>query len=226
MFKKKPKEKSRIKTVKVTTEIAEHICSSECFKESKKLAPKGLKKISLGFIYQDKTGRFYHPWKDGDWLEIMGVKFLSDSSRKLTLLFEPTHQLHIHSPGGKTIEKTVRQKNVRVDENYHATEAAKKLKRKNTTRKVAQEIIYKKVAEVIPRAAKHKNIKGTGRGAPGQPRTALGKEIVRLIGEALSEKEILERAFEYAKQHNQPIAGQYSKKIIKQIRFWMKKVAP
>lgn len=93
MFKKKPKEKSRIKSVKVTTEIAEHICSSECFKKSNKLAPEGLKKISLGFIYQDTIGRFYHPWKDGDWLEITGVKFLSDSSGRLSLLFE-TSLLH------------------------------------------------------------------------------------------------------------------------------------
>lgn len=131
MFKKVPNsKKKKIKIVEVVTEESEHICSKECFTSHEKPVPQGLKKIDLGHIYQDAEGRCYKEWGDNDWLEVDGLTFIMGQGG-LHLMFHPTHQLHIHSPGGKTIEKTTVKRNARVDDEFHAIEVAKKHKRKH-----------------------------------------------------------------------------------------------
>lgn len=99
-------KRERIKTVKITTKTAEHRCTAECFEPRRQPAPKGLEIISFGEIYQDDEGKFYREWGDGEWLEVTGVTFLSRSDGELGIMFHPKHQLHIHSPRGRTVAQT------------------------------------------------------------------------------------------------------------------------
>jgi hypothetical protein len=226
VFKKVPgARKEKTKTIDIITEESVHVCTDECFKPRKKRKPRGLQKVSLGHIYQDEEGSFYHEWGDGDWLEITGVTFLGASKGKVHLMFEPKEQLHIHSPGGKTIAQTTKQRNSRKDYDYYSEEAAKKLKRKGYNRGESLKKISSKVSEVIPKAPKRKKpVKGTGHGALGVPRTPLTKEIVRLINQDKSKKQVLSEVTEWAKNNSISVAGPHKIKIKKQVDRWWTKI--
>ena len=228
MFKKiANSKKQRIKTVKVTTELSEHICTPECFHKRSRKKPRNLKKVSLGYVYQDDKGRIFNEWGEDDFLEVTGVDFLSDSTGRLVLMFHPKEQLHIHSPGGKTTAKETTEREFRPSIEYHAVEAAKKLKRGKKNLRQVQSYLASKASEVIPHAPKRKKpIKGTGRGAPGAPRNELGHEIVRLQQIGVSKSEVLKKIVEFAQTRKMPIAGLNLKKIKKQIDFWRKKLVP
>jgi hypothetical protein len=228
MFKKVPKsKKQKIKTVKVTTELSEHICTPECFHNPSRKKPRNLKKVSLGYVYQDAEGRIFNEWGEDDFLEVTGVDFLSDSTGRLILMFHPKEQLHIHSPGGKTTAIETTEREFRPSTDYYATEAAKKLKRGEKNLRQAQSYLASKASEVILHAPKRKKpIKGTGRGAPGMPRSEIGREIVRLLKTKASKSEVLKRTVEFAQAKKMPIAGSNIKKIKKQVDFWRKKLAP
>lgn len=228
MFKKVPNsKKQKIKTVKVTTELSEHICTPDCFHNRSRKKTRNLKKVSLGYVYQDDEGRVFNEWGEDDFLEVTGVDFLSDSTGRLILMFHPREQLHIHSPGGKTTSKTTTEREFRPSTDYHAVEAAKKLKRGRNNLRQAQSYLASKAAEVIPPAPKRKKpIKGTGRGAPGMPRGELGREIVRLLQTGIGKSEVLKKSIEFAQARKMPVAGLHLKKIKKQVDFWRKKLAP
>ncbi len=84
-------------------------------------------------------------------------------------VFKPTVQLHIRSPGGRTVAKAVTGKEIRPDEEYHAREAAKKLKRKGRKLKEAQRFLDAEAAKIIQHAPKKRKApKGTGRGVSGR----------------------------------------------------------
>lgn len=226
MVNKTPKRKrERIKTVKVTTEITEHRCTAECFATRCQPAPEGLRKLSLGEIYQDRDGRFYHEWGEDGWLEVTGVTFLARADGEMGLMFHPKEQLHLHSPGGRTVARRTTERDVRTNADYHAVEAAKKLKRKNLNLRQSQDFLRGKAAEVIPHAPKRrKPVKGIGRGAPGQPRSATAREIVCHLKEGKSQGEVLKLVIDFAQKHSLPVAGPHRRKIKKQIRFWAQKV--
>lgn len=225
MFKKiLNSKKEKTKVVKIVTEQSEHVCTEECFKPRKKVKPRGLRKIELGYIYQDNRGRFYKEWGDDDWLEVVGMTFMVGAGG-YHLVFEPKKQLHIHSPGGRTIAQTTEQRDTRVNEEFHVIEAAKKLKRKKYNLRKAQEFLDSKAAEVIPKAPKSKKpIKGTGRGARGVPRTELGKEVVRLIKDGKSKKQVLDASINWSKNNAIAVAGPYKNKIKKQVNYWWAKI--
>jgi hypothetical protein len=104
-------------------------------------------------------------------------------------MFEPAIQLHIHSPGGRTYAKAVKKKEIKVDEAFHAREAAKKLKRKVSNSREAQNYLDAEAARIIPHAPKsRKRPEGIGRGAPGEPRSDFSREVIRLFNEDVSEK--------------------------------------
>src|SRR5207237_6881226 len=65
----------------------------------------------------------------GDWMEVLGLTF-TWSIEGFTLMWEPADQMHIHSPGGRTIGKIVDEKEIRPDEKYYFTQAASKAKQK------------------------------------------------------------------------------------------------
>ncbi|HLM01899.1 MAG TPA: hypothetical protein VK400_12665 [Pyrinomonadaceae bacterium] len=228
MFKKIVKsKKQRVKTVKVTTRLAEHICTPDCFHKRPASKSRNLKKVSLGEVYQDNEGRFYTAWGEDDFLEVTGADFLTNSSGRLCLMFHPKEQLHIHSPGGRTIAESITEREFRPSPDFHAIEAAKKLKRKKKNLREAQTYLASKAAEVIPHSPKRKKpLKGTGRGAPGAPRSELGCEIVRLLKTGISKSNVLKKSVEFARSKQIPIAGSHLKKIKKQVNFWRKKLAP
>jgi hypothetical protein len=62
-------------------------------------------------------------------MQVLGLTF-TWSIEGFTLMWEPAEQFHIHSPGGRTIGKHVDEKEIRPDEHYHFTQAAKKEKQK------------------------------------------------------------------------------------------------
>src|SRR4028119_1132503 len=148
------KESSRIKTVKETMKVHEHKCTSECFRPVCRPMPPDLRRVSLGYVYMSSDGGFYTRWGTNDWLPVEGMKFGYSRDGKLVKVFKPTVQLHIHSPGGITIAKAVTRKEIRLDEEYHAQEAAKKLKRKGHTIKEAQIFLDAAAAKVIRHAPK------------------------------------------------------------------------
>lgn len=230
-FKPIPKsKKEKIKTVKVTTKMIEHRCSDECFKPRHKPAPKGLRKVNLGFVYQDKEGKVYIKWKDDNWLQVKGLKFCYRTDGKLIKMFEPAEQMHIHSRGGRTVGNIVRKRDIRVNVDYHAKEAVKKLKRKGSNRKDAQRYFNSKVAEDIPKAPKHKKAKGMGRGAPGVPRdkTGTAQEIIRLINERKTQQQVFNEVIDWRKAQTPPlpVAGPHQTNIKRLIHRWWKKVRP
>lgn len=227
MFKKiANSKKQRVKTVKVTTRLSEHICTPDCFHKQPESKPRNLKKVSLGEVYQDDEGRFFTAWGEDDFLEVTGADFLTKSDGRMSLMFHPKEQLHIHSPGGKTIAKLITECEFRPSPDYYATEAAKKLKRRKKNLREAQSYLASKAAEVIPHAPRRsKPVKGTGRGAPRMPRSALGREIVRLLNSGIGRSEVLKKSVEFAKAKQIPIAGTHLKKIKKQVDFWHKKHA-
>lgn len=224
MFKKIPNSKKKqVKIVEIITEESEHTCTEKCFKQIKKPAPEGLMKVDLGYIYQDFEGRCYKEQGDNDWLEVDGLTFLRGHGG-LHLMFHPTHQLHIHSRGGKTIEKTTVKRDARVTDEFHSIEAAKKHKRKGLNLKESLTKYSSDIKKVIPKAPKRKMpVKGTGRGAPGIPRTEMAREIVKIIGKGKNKKEAFTEIIEWAKTNSKEIAGPHKINIKKQVnRWWMK----
>lgn len=221
MFKKVPNsKKKKVKIVEVITEESEHICTDECFKPRKKPIPKNLRKVDLEDIYRDNEGRCYSKRGDKDFLEITGLSFALGPGG-LHILFHPANQLHIHSRGGKTIERTTVKRNARVTDEFHSTKAAKKLKRKGLNLHDSLRKISSDVKKVIPKATKRKSpVKGTGRGAPGIPRTDLGKETVKLIDEGKSKKEIFAEIIKWATNNSIPVAGPHQVRFKKQVDRW------
>lgn len=228
MFKKLPnKTQKETKTVDIITEQTEHICTDECFKPRKKIKPRGLRKIHLGYVYQDRKGRFFQKLGDGDWLEVKGLTF-SVFSGGACLLFEPKQQLHIHSRGGKTITQTTRQRNSEADYDYYSSKAAKKLKEQGLNLKKSLEKIASKVKEEIPKAPKKKKpIKGTGHGAAGIPRTQLTAEIARLIDDGKSKVQVLNETLQWARNNLINVSGPHKNSIKKKVDYWwIKKKSP
>ena len=138
-------------------------------------------------------------------------------------MFKPTVQLHIHSPGGRTIAKAVTRKEIRPDEEYHAREAAKKLKRKGHKLKEAQMFLdaeAKKVIRLAPK--KRKPLKGTGRGAPGQPRSSFSKEVVSLRDAGMLEGAVVERMTAWLRKHGQPATPLHRDVIKRRVHRWFK----
>lgn len=221
MFKKVPNSKrKKIKIVEVITEESEHICTDECLKPQKKIIPDNFKKVDLDDIFQDNEGRCYSKHGEGEFIEITGLTFTVGHGG-LHILRHPANQLHIHSRGGKTIEKTIIKRNARVNDEFHSTEAAKKLKRKGLNLNDSLRKISSVVKKVIPNAPKRKSpCKGTGRGAPGIPRTDLGKEIVRLIDSGKSKKEVFAEIIKWATNNSIPVAGPHKIRIKKQVNRW------
>jgi hypothetical protein len=141
------------------------------------------------------------------------------------LIFTPKEQLHIHSPGGRTIAQPTRQRDFSADHEYYASEAAKKLKRKGYNRGDSLKKITSKVREIIPKAAKRKApLKETGRGAPGMPRTPITTEIYRLVKEDRSKKEILDEVIKWAQANSINVAGPYKARIKKRVDWWWIKI--
>jgi hypothetical protein len=221
MFKKIPHSKrKKVKVVEIITEESEHICTEECFKPGKKLVPEGLRRVDLGYIYQDNEGRCYSEHGEGKFLEVTGLTFTIGAGG-LHLMFYPAQQLHIHSLGGKTIEKTTVKRNARVNDEFYSTEAAKKLKRKGLNLNDSLRKISSDVKKVIPRAPKRKSpVKGTGRGAPGIPRTDLGKEIVKIISAGKAKKETFAEVIKWATNNLMPVAGPHKARLKKQVDRW------
>lgn len=214
------KESSRIKTVKETTKVREHKCTPECFKPVRRPTPPGLRRVSLGYVYMSTDGGFYMKWGKDDWLPVEGMDFLHGPDGLLRM-FKPTVQLHIHSPGGRTVAKAVTRKEVRPDEEHHVREAAKKLKRKGRNLKEAQSYLGAEAAKVIRRAPKkRKPAKGTGRGAPGQPRSPFSKEVVRLRDAGIPESTVVERMTAWLRENGQHITPLHRDGIRKRVRRW------
>lgn len=212
------KESSRVKTVKETTKVHEHKCTPECFKPVRSPTPPGLRRVSLGYVYVSSDGGFYMKWGKGEWLPVEGMEFLHGPGGVLRM-FRPTVQLHIHSPGGRTIAKAVTRKEVRPGEEYHAREAAKKLKRKGRKLREAQNFLDAEAAKVIRHAPKkRKPPKGTGRGAPGQPRSPFSKEVVRLHAAGVPESAAVEQMIVWLKERGEPVTPLRRDNIRKRVR--------
>lgn len=215
------KESSRIKTVKETTKIHEHKCTPECFRPVRRPIPPGLRRVSLGYVYMSSDGGFYTKWGKDDWLPVEGMDFGYRLDGKLVRVFKPTVQLHIHSPGGRTMAKAVTRKEIRPDEEYLAQEAAKKLKRKGRKLKEAQNFLDAAASKVIRRAPKKRTPpKGTGRGAPGLPRSAFSKEVVRLREIGLKEGAIVERMIAWLRERGQSTTPLHRANIRKRVHRW------
>jgi hypothetical protein len=135
--------------------------------------------------------------------------------------FRPTVQLHIHSPGGRTIAKAVTRKDIRPSEEYHAQEAAKKLKRKGRKLKEAQSFLGTEAAKVIHHAPKKRTpSKGTGRGAAGQPRSGFSKEVVTLRNAGMSEGAVVDRMMVWLREQGQPATPLERGSIRKRVHRW------
>lgn len=224
MFKKLPDATQKeTKTVDIVTEQSEHLCTDDCFEPREKIKPRGLKKIPLGYVYQDNKGRFFQEFGEGEWLEVTGLLF-SIASGGACLIFEPKEQLHIHSRGGKTVARTTSQRNSEADYDYYSSEAAKKLKKKGLNLRNSLEKIASKVKEEIPKAPKkRKPVKGTGHGAAGVPRTPLTEEVVRLIGAGKSKTQVLNEMLQWAVNNSISVAGPHKNNIKKLVDYWWTK---
>ena len=225
MFKKiAGEEKKETKTIDIITEEREHVCTEDCFKPRKRVKPRGLKKIFLGYIYQDNKGRFFQKLEDGKWLEVTGITF-SIASGGAYLVFKPKEQLYIHGRGWKTTTLTTRKRASEADYDYYSTEAAKKLKGRGLNLRESLDKISAKVKEEIPKAVRSKKpVKGTGHGAPGIPRTPLSEKIVKLINEGKSWAEVLESTMKWAESNSMNIAGPHKHKIRRQVTRWWNKI--
>ena len=156
-------------------------------------------------------------------MEVLGLSF-TWSVYGFTLMWEPAEQLHIHSPGGRTIGKHVAEKEIRPDENYHFTQAAKKAKQKGR-KLVETERSYGAVAKrIIGVAPKQRRVpKGTGRGAPGTPRSPFSKEVVRLKSEGIPEWIAVDAMVKWSSDHGHPIAGPFKTSIKQRTRRWYRR---
>lgn len=211
------KKKTRVKIVKETAEFSVHQCGPACLNPPPRPTPKNLRKISLGYIYNSDEG-FFIKWGKDDWLPVEGVTFCRTTDGRLVKMFEPAIQLHIHSPGGKTYAKAVQEKEIKVDEAFHAREAARKLKRKVSSLREAQNYLDAEAARIIPHAPKsRRQPKGVGRGAPGEPRSDFSREVVRLFNEGVGEENAVRMMLEWIKRHeNSP----HKTSVKKLVRRW------
>jgi hypothetical protein len=215
------KESSRIKAVKETTKVYEHKCTSKCLEPRRSPTPPGLRRVSLGYVYMSSDGEFYIKWGDGEWLPVDGMDFGYRLDGRLIKIFNPTVQLHIHSPGGRTIAKAVTQKTIRPDERYHVREAAKRRMRKGDNLKQTQRFLDAEAAKVVPYAPKkRKPPKGTGRGAPGQPRSPFSKEVITLREAGMPEKEVIKKMIAWLREQGQPATPAHRSSIRKRVRRW------
>jgi hypothetical protein len=215
------KESSRVKTVKETTKIYEHKCTSECFKPLRNPTPIGLRRVSLGYVYMSSDSGFYTKWGDDEWLPVDGMDFGYRLDGKLIKIFKPTVQLHIHSPGGRTIAKAVTRKEIRPDEKYYAQEAAKKRMRKGDNLKNTQKFLDAEAAKIIPYAPKKRQPpKGTGRGAPGQPRSAFSKRVVSLRDSNTPEHKVVEQMVIWLRDQGQSVTPLARSSIRKRVHRW------
>lgn len=214
----KVSQESRIKTVKETTETLKHKCSPACFRPEKRPKPKNLRKVSLGDVYVASNGKCYSKRGVGNWREVLSVTF-GWTSEGFTLMWEPAEQLHIHSLGGMTIGKLVDEKEIRPDEKYHFTEAAKKAKQKGR-KLVETERSYGAIAKgIIGLAPKRsRKPKGIGRGAPGAARSEFSKEVVRLKTKGISERVAIEAMVKWSSDRGRPIAGPFKTSIKQRVR--------
>jgi hypothetical protein len=157
-------------------------------------------------------------------MEVLGVTF-GWSIEGFTLMWEPAEQMHIHSRGGRTIGKIVDEKEIRPGERYYFTQAAKKAKQKGR-RLVDTERSYGAIAkEIIGLAPKRsREPKGTGRGAPGLPRSAFSKEVVRLRAEQKPENVAVDAMVKWSRDHGHPVAGPYKTSIKQRVMRWYRRL--
>lgn len=219
----KGSKQSRIKTVQETTETIEHHCTPVCFKPQIRAKPKNLHKVNLGDIHVAPDGRCYSRRGGGEWLEIVALNF-GIAEGRFVIMFEPGEQPHIHSHGGRTIGKITCEKEIRVGEMYHFVEAAKKSKRKGRKLIETQRYFGAIARDVIGKAPKRKRAtKGTGRGAPGVPRSPFSKELVRLMTEGTSKTRAVELMVSWSRDHGHPVAGSYKTGIKQRVGRWYRR---
>jgi hypothetical protein len=214
---------SRKKTVEETLKVYEHKCTAECFKPPRKRTPPGLRRVSLGYIYMSSDGGFYAKWGEDEWLPVEGMDFVYRLDGELIRMFNPTVQFHIHSPGGKTISKAITEKEIKPDEKYHAQEVAKIRKRKGDNLKDTVRFFGTIARDEIHYAPKkRKPSKGTGRGAPGQPRSPFSKQVVSLRDNEMTEHEIVEEMIKWLRKHGQSVTPLDRSSIKRRVHFWFK----
>ena len=196
---------SKLKMVKETTTFHEHKCTADCFKPRRKRNPPNLRRVSLGYIYMSSDGRFYCPWGDEEWLSVEGVDFLRRQDGELIRMFRPVKQLHIHSRGGRTISKVVTRTQAKPGADYFAQQAAKKLRSQGASRRDTNFFLAREVGKIIPRAPKRRQrIKGTGRGAPGKPRSPFSKQVVALRENGIAEVDIVDKMMSWLRSIGKP----------------------
>lgn len=221
-LKSRPIEKNvKIKTVEETTKIYEHKCTPACFRPRRKRTPPGLRRVSLGYIYMSSDGKFYTKWGKGEWLSVDGMDFGYKTNGEMIRIFNPAVQLHIHSPGGRTIAKAVEEKEIDADEEYHALEVAKKRACKGDKLLDIQRYFgaeARKVKDYAPK--KRKPPKGTGKGAPGQPRKAFSKKVVSLRDAGMPESEIIEQMMRWLREQGERITPRDRSNIKKRVHRW------
>ncbi len=214
-------ESSRIKTVEETTKTYEHKCTPACFRPRRKRTPPDLRRVSLGYVYMSSDGGFYIRLDDGDWLPVGGMNFGHKTNGEMFNMFIPTVQLYIHSPGGQTIARAVDDKEIDADEEYHAQEAAKKRMHKGDSLQDTQRFLDAQAVKVVPYAPKkRKPPKGTGKGAPGQPRKAFSKKVVSLRDAGMPESEIVEQMMRWLREQGEHVTPRDRSSIKKRVHFW------
>jgi hypothetical protein len=214
-------ESSRIKTVEETTKIYEHKCNPACFRPLRKRTPPDLRRVNLGHVYMSSDGGFYIRFDDGDWLPVEGMDFGRTTDGKLFKIFNPTVQLHIHSPGGRTIAKAVEEKEIDADEHYHAEEVAKKRARKGDNLIDMARFFgatARKVKGYAPK--KRKQPKGTGKGAPGQPRRPFSKKVVALRDAGTPEHKVVEEMIIWLREQGEHVTPLDHSNIKKRVHRW------
>ena len=216
-------ESSRTKTVKETMKVYKHKCTAECFKPPRKRAPPGLRRVSLGYVYISSNGGCYTKWGKDEWLPVEGMDFGQRMDGKLFRMFHPTVQLHIHSPGGMLISKSVSEKEIKPNEKYHAQEVAKLRKRKGDNLQGTVRYFGTIARDEIHYAPKkRKPPKGTGRGAPGQPRSPFSKKVVSLRNAGTPEHVAVEEMINWQREQGQPITPLDRSGIKKRVHRWFK----
>lgn len=210
---------SEVKTVKVIKTTKEvHRCTPACFNRPPKPKPPNLRKISLGYLYES-DGVLYTKFGK-DWMAVVGLEFWFMRGR-LHKMWDPVEQLHIHSPGGRTMAVSTSEKEIKTGPKYHARESVKKLKEKGYGRQAARLFLGEEVAKRIDKAPKRKRAsKGTGRGAPGHPRSQFSREVVRLRDEGKLELETLSLMIEWSRHRGEPVAGPHRNHIKRRVRRW------
>jgi hypothetical protein len=214
-------ESSRIKTVEETMKVYEHKCTAECFKPLRRPTPPDLRRVSLGYVYMSSNGGIYTKWGKGGWLPVDGMDFGQKTNGALFKIFHPTVQLHIHSPGGRTLAKTVTEKEITPDEKYHAQEAVKIRKRKGDNLKETLRFFGPIAREEIHYAPKKRRPpKSTGRGAPGQPRRPFSKKVVSLRNEGMTEHQVVNEMIIWLREQGQSVTPPQRSSIRKRVHRW------